>query len=278
MKKLGPYDINSIVTGDCLKVMEQMPDECVDLVVTSPTYNCGKNYGELVNDRLLWPQYYRWIKSSLHEIHRVLKLGGVLALNLPKEVRIPLSRRTKTERRVEKVGERVDLLCEDIGFLPREVIIWAKGSEGNAICPVYAMGSDNNIYIRSVSEMILLHSKGRYWYDGGTGRRGAKDVPFLEESKDVWWIPTAPLNGHPCSFPEEIPSRLMQMFTNLRPDKDFYPIVFDPFIGSGTTAVAAKKLGRHYFGCDINPDYVAMARQRIAHETLGQQLELEVNA
>jgi site-specific DNA-methyltransferase (adenine-specific) len=123
------------------------------------------------------------------------------------------------------------------------------------------MVSDNNIYIRPVCEMILLHSKGRYYYDGGTGRRGKREVPWLDETKDVWWNVPAHKNGHPAPFPVEIPSRLIQLFTCTRKR---VPIVLDPFCGSGTTGVACIQTGRNFIGIELDAGYCEIARRRCA--------------
>jgi len=131
--------------------------------------------------------------------------------------------------------------------------------------------------MRPAHEIILLGSKGRWYHDGGTGRRGKEAVPFLEETKDVWFLPPVSAKEHPATFPLELPSRLIQLFVHRANTQDLpEPIVFDPFIGSGTTAVAADRLGRRFFGCDINPQYVKMSLDRIRQDRLKRsQLALE---
>ena len=249
----------TIYHGDCREILPELPK--VDLVLTSPPYNVGMEY-ETVLD---WPDYYFFMKEWLVGSMDVLKDGGVLAVNLPKEVRHTKAQIEQYGRRVEKIGEKVDLMCEDLGFLPREAIVWAKGSEGQPISANYKMGSDNNIYIRSVCELILLHSKGRYFYDGGTGRRGKSDVPFGDETKDVWWITPIRNNGHPCPWPPEIPSRLIRMFTLTN---KFLPIVLDPFLGSGITALVAKKLNRRCIGIEIEEEYCEIAANRCRQDVM----------
>ena len=98
-------------------------------------------------------------------------------------------------------------------------------------------------------------------------------IPFTGKGasgiKDVWEIPQVVGNGHPATFPEELPIKILETANS--------QIIFDPFIGSGTTAVAALKLGRHFYGCDINPEYVKLANERIAKARLEMaQMEMAI--
>lgn len=248
---------------DAYSVMRRLPHGSVDLIVTSPRYNVGKDYGDAVPDTTSWDAYYEEMGEFLALAHLVLVDGGVLALNVPKEVRIPKEQIPVLGRRVEKIATRLDIMAEQAGYLPREAIVWVKGSEQSGpIATSNAAGSDNNIYIRPTCEMILLHSKGRYYYDNGTGRRGKDEVPWLEETKDVWWQVPARGGGHPAPFPVEIPLRLINLFTCTKEGRRT-PVVFDPFMGSGTTGVAAITLKRDFIGCEINPDFFNLAKTRI---------------
>lgn len=254
--------INKVICGDCLEVMKEIPDGAVDLVVTSPPYNVGEPH----DVKQPWPWYFSFLESFCAETKRIMKSGAVLAVNLPKEVKLPKCDIELLGSRVVRLAERFDSIAESMGLLPRENIVWVKGyTEGAVFSHVSATGSDNNIYIRSTCEIITLHSKDRYYVDGGTGRRGKDAVPFTDETKDVWWIQPTSLKGHSCPFPISIPDRVIRMFTL---DRKYSPIVLDPFLGSGTTAVAAKQLGRHYIGIEINPDYCKIAEDRLRQREL----------
>ena len=252
-----------IYCADCLEILPLLEPNSVDLVVTSPPYNVGMEY-EIIRP---WPEYYSDLKRFAFGAFYVLKDGGVLSAILPKDVKLKKDQIDRQGSRVERIAARFEMLCQDeIGYLPRESIVWAKSNnEGEALSYTYAMGSDNNIYIRPTCEIVTLNSKNRYYYDGGTGRRGSKDVPFLDETKDLWWIAPVRSRHHPCPYPEIIADRLIRMFTL---NHKFIPVVLDPYMGIGTTAVAAKQLGRKFIGIEIEEKYCEIAKQRLAQEML----------
>jgi len=275
---------------DCLDGMKRMPDECVDLVITSPPYNVGKNYGKY-DDEMKWNDYYEWMFSVLNGIYRTLRPGGVLCLNIPGVVKWnrnhksadswndydPTFKRKKDDElligkgRIEPVGIRLFGLMEDAGFLMREFIIWVKGSDGeNIIAGNTGMGSDSNPYLRGCYELILLGSKERFHHDGGTGRRGGEAVPDLDVMKDVCYLQGKFDKGHPAVFPVEIPIRLIKLFIH-RDNKKALPdpIVFDPFLGSGQTLLACRRMDCLGLGFELNPDYESIIRERSARCSLG---------
>lgn len=278
---------------DALEFMAALPDDLVDLVFTSPPYNCRMPYGDF-QDEVPWPQWYSMVESFLTQSCRVLREGGVLALNVPLVIRwqrdhghkeswadydpdylthIGSLRNQRGKGRVEPVGFRVWSLMEQVGFKMREPIIWVKGSEGNAICSDYRMGCDSDPYMRPCHEAILLGSKGRWYHDGGTGRRGREAVPFIDYTKDVWHVPPISSSGHPAPFPPELPRRLMKLFIHRANTRKLpKPIVLDPYAGSFTTAKAAEELGIDWLACDIVPEFVENARRELVR--LRAQLKL----
>jgi len=290
-------ELDTIVCGDCLDVMRDMPNECVDLIVTSPHYNCRKDYGT-INDEMPWNEWYQHIHNVLISCYRILREGGILAVILPGVIRWQPEhayqdtwqdfdsdyefrrngKQLKGRGRIETIGFWAFQEMSQVGYKIREPVIWVKGSEGNAICSGYAMGCDSDPRMRPVHEFILLASKGRWYHDGGTGRRGEAYVAEMDDTKDVWFISPTNSRTHPAPFPEEIPDRLIRLFVhrvNTQPLPE--PIIFDPYMGSGTTAVAAFKLGRHFYGCDINPEYVKLANERIEKARLEtSQMELDL--
>jgi len=288
--------LDTIVCGDCLDVMAEMPTNSVDLIVTSPHYNCRKSYGNF-QDEMPWGQWYGFMEILLIESLRVMRDGAVMALNLPGVIRwqrdhafkytwqdfdanylthVGSQQKVKGKGRIEPIGFWAFNAMSHVGFKMREPIIWVKGTEENAICSDYRMGCDSDPYMRPCHEFILLGSKGRWYHDGGTGRRGKEAVPFIDYTKDTWHVPPNTNGSHPATFPEEIPLRLIRLFVHrANTQKLSSPLIFDPFMGSGTTAIAALKLGRHFYGCDISPEYVKLANERIAKARLEMaQMEL----
>lgn len=265
-----------LIHGDCAAVLRTLDAETVDLVVTSPPYNCQKNYSSF-SDQKPWPDYYRWIEGVIAELYRVLVPGGVLAINVPGVIRWQHNHRyahtwsdfdpkCKVRRdgvvitgrgRIEPIGFKIFSIMQKLDSHVREPIIWVKG-RSSAISNARAVGSDSNPMLRSAHEFILLGSKQRWFHRGGTGRRGRNAVPLDDLTKDVWIIPPVGSRLHPAVFPVEIPLRLIRLFTHAEDS-----VVLDPFMGIGTTGVAAMCLGRNFIGIELSREYLNAARERI---------------
>jgi len=251
--------------GDAREVDRVVKD--AQLCVTSPPYNVGVNYGGMMRDHLPWPEYYAFLEEALTSIYQALRPGGVLALVIPHHV----SDRSNGWKRPEPVYLRVWELVEKTGFLIRQPIVWAKGwpHQGVLISPNNAVGSPANPNFRFIHEMILLASK-EHLHRLNTGPGGGKrhqPFEYMDWLKDVWVIPTVGGRGgrkpeHPATFPPEIPARLILLFTE--PGE----LVLDPFGGSMTTCLVAKRLGRRAIGVDIVEDYVVAAAGKMRQMVL----------
>ena len=275
-----------LIQSDCIKALARIKNESIDLIITSPPYNVGKEYGD-INDEMSWSDWYALIEQFLKNSFRVLRSGGVIALNVLKEAKWqrnhkynrtwsdydPLydsrvaGKKVVGRGRIEPVGTKVFLLMEKIGFKMRESIVWVKATNTNShIIPIatnYQMGCDSDPFLRGCCELILLGSKHRWFHDGGTGRRGEEAVPFPDYTKDVWIIPTKRDPEHPAVFPLAIPKRLIRLFIHRDNLQELpSPIVLDPFVGSGTTLKACIDLGINFIGIELNPEYCDLIKKR----------------
>ena len=227
--------------------MKELPDNSVHLMVTSPPYNVGKDYDE----DLTLDEYLAFLKRVWAETYRVLVPGGracVNVANLGRKPYIPLHAFIVR-----------DLL--ELTFLMRGEIIWDKGASSSVSTAWGSWQSASNPTLRDAHEYILVFSKGNFRRGRLDGRSDTiSKEEFLEFTKSVWGFPaeSARKVGHPAPFPVELPYRLIQLYTY----RD--EVVLDPFMGSGQTALAAKRSGRHYVGYETNESYRRLAEKRIA--------------
>jgi DNA modification methylase len=226
--------------------MEELPDNSVHLMVTSPPYNVGKEYDE----NLTLNEYREFLKSVWTEVKRVLVPGGRACINIAN-----LGRKPYIPLHAFLIEDLLDL-----GFLMRGEIIWNKASSGS---PSTAWGtwlSAKNPILRDIHEYILVFSKSSFARDRIENKKSTiSKEEFLEFTKSVWTFSAEPATklGHPAPFPVELPYRLIQLYTFEE------EVILDPFMGSGQTAIAAIKTHRHYIGYETNQEYIELAQRRI---------------
>lgn len=241
-------DENLLDAVHCLdsRDMSMFPDESVHLMVTSPPYNVGKDYDE----DLGLDEYRKLLWDVCAEVYRKLVVGGRACINIAN-----LGRRPYIPLHSYMISD-----MQEIGFLMRGEIIWDKAASAGASTAWGSWMSATNPAMRDVHEYILVFSKGTMSRDGRGRKSTITRNEFLEYTKSIWSFPTesATRIGHPAPFPVELPYRLIQLYTF---EGD---VVLDPFCGSGTTCIAALKANRHFMGFDDNPEYVELARRRIA--------------
>ncbi len=236
--------VNTIILGSS-EDMKEIPNSSVHLMITSPPYNVTKEY----DDNLTLREYLEVLQKVFSETYRVLVNGGRACVNLANVGRKPYI----------ALSDLVSQMMVNIGFNMRGEVIWNKGSSAGVSMAWGSFQSASNPVLRDVHEYILVFSKGEY------GRASTEKVStitreqFMEWTKSIWTMPTesAKRVGHPAPFPEELPYRLIQLYCY----KD--DIILDPFMGSGTTAVAALKAERRYIGYDVDKEYVKLAERRL---------------
>jgi modification methylase len=245
------YMENPIAELDCIfnkssEVMNELPDNSVHLMVTSPPYNVGKEYD---NDLTL-EEYLAFLMRVWKETYRVLVPGGRACINVAN-----LGRKPYIPLHASIMRDMIDM-----GFLMRGEIIWEKGASASTSTAWGSWQSATNPTLRDTHEYILVFSKGSFRRDKMDGRTStiSKDE-FLEFTKSVWGFPSesAKKVGHPAPFPVELPYRLIQLYTFSD------EIVLDPFMGSGQTALAALKAARHFVGYELSEEYCQLANRRI---------------
>ena len=245
--------------------MGKVESNSVALVVTSPPYFAGKEYEESLGHDGAPGTYFEYL-ALLHDVFeeckRVLEPGGRIAVNVANLGRRPYR---------SLAGDVTEIL-QDLSLLLRGEVIWWKGRAAGGSCAWGTFQRPSNPVLRDVTERIVIASKGRFDRALKPEERLDLDLPstatisrdeFLEATTDLWEIPpeSATRVGHPAPFPVDLPKRLIDLYTY---EGD---VVLDPFMGSGTTAVAALRTDRHYIGFDTDPAYVDRANGRIEEET-----------
>jgi site-specific DNA-methyltransferase (adenine-specific) len=225
--------------------MTEIPDYSIHLMVTSPPYNVKKEYDE----DLSLNEYRQLLKTVFKETYRVLVTGGRACINVAN-----LGRKPYIPLHTFIIEDMLDL-----GFLMRGEIIWNKASSASPSTAWGSWQSAGNPVLRDIHEYILVFSKESFSRKKGHKKDTITKKDFLEWTKSVWTFPAVSARsiGHPAPFPEELPHRLIQLYT-YKGD-----VVLDPFCGSGTTCLSALKDSRHYIGYDIEPSYVKLAEKRI---------------
>ena len=245
--------VDRIVVGDAAEVLTRLPDNCVDLIFTSPPYNFGLDYTANPDDHR-WDEYFDQLFAVFDECIRVLKFGGRIAVNVQPLFSdyIPSHHVISSyfmERRMIWKGE----------------ILWEKN---NYNCKYTAWGSwksPSSPYLKYTWEFIEVFCKGSLKAKGDSANADISADDFKRWVNAKWSI--APERNmreydHPAMFPEELASRVLQLFSFRQ------AFVLDPFAGVGTVPVVARQLDRRYLGIDISEEYCATAQRRLAKTLL----------
>lgn len=260
-----PEEFDVIYKHDA-RDMGQVESNSVALVVTSPPYFAGKEYEECLGQNGVPGTYFEYLallRDVFDECKRVLEPGGRIAVNVANLGRRPYR---------SLAGDVTDILG-DLGLLLRGEVVWWKGRAAGGSCAWGSFQRPSNPVLRDVTERIVIAGKGRFDRALKPERRLHLGLPstatisrdeFMEATTDLWEIPpeSATRVGHPAPFPVELPKRLIDLYTY---EDD---VVLDPFMGSGSTAIACIRTGRHFIGFDTDRSYVDRARERVLEEQL----------
>ncbi|CAN5727239.1 MAG: site-specific DNA-methyltransferase [Acidimicrobiia bacterium] len=258
-----PAVIDRLFVGDARAMRtDQVADNSVALLITSPPYFTGKEYENDVAEGDVPAAYFEYlagIAQVLSVCARKLEPGGRMAINVANLGRRPYRSLS---------ADILSILQDDLGLLIRGEIIWRKAHGAGGSCAWGSFRSPANPVLRDLTERVIIASKGRFDRALNRRQRADRNLPhqptisatdFMESTLDLWDIPaeSAVRIGHPAPFPVELPRRLIELYTYQG------DLVLDPYIGSGTTAVAAAMSDRHYIGFDTEPEYIVLAQRRL---------------
>ena len=224
--------------------MSAIPDASCGLAFTSPPYNAGKGFDEDLGLK----DYLNLIRQVAHEVHRVLVPGGRYVVNIANLGRKPYIPLTAYFHAIHL----------ETGFLPMGEVVWLKSRGMNGNCAWGSWRSAKSPRLRDVHEMLLVFTKDFY----GRPDKGESDITaeaFMEATLSAWEIlpEKARRVGHPAPFPLALAERVIRLYSYVG------DVILDPFVGSGTTCLAAKMASRHYVGYEIDEAYAELSRQRL---------------
>ena len=245
--------LDKIVCADSEQFLKKLPNNCVDLIFTSPPYNFGLNYSS-TNDDFFWETYFNKLFLIFDECIRVLKWGGRIIINVQ-----PLfSDYIPSHHIISNYFINKKLIWKG-------EILWEKN---NYNCKYTAWGSwksPSSPYLKYTWEFIEIFCKGSLKKDGSNNKIDIAAEEFKKWVVAKWSIaPERKMKdlGHPAMFPTTLVERILKLFSF---END---LILDPFNGAGTTTLVAKRLNRHYLGLDISKDYTDKAKNRLKNNLI----------
>lgn len=251
--------INKIHHGKWEDVMPQIPDNSIDLIITSPPYNANlgsnklkKNGYDSYDDNMPYTEYLDWMDKLFTECYRALNKSGRICVNVG-----DLANGSTPTHADFTVRMR-----DKHNFIPITTIVWNKSQIGN-VTSWGSWKSPSQPSFPTPFEFIIVMAKETKNHEGDPTKITVSKEDFMRSSNALWEFPPdtrmMELYQHPAAFPPELPRRLIHQLSY---EGD---IVLDPFSGSGTVCSVAKRLNRRYVGIEMSEKYVRISRDRVAN-------------
>jgi site-specific DNA-methyltransferase (adenine-specific) len=239
-------DLNKIYNIDCIEGMKQIKSNYIDLIITSPPYNLGKEYANYKDD-MDWVEYKDWCKKWISECYRILSPDGRFCLNVLDSI-------NKIEFPASII---LGGICLDVGFKFYSGIIWYQGDKVSSTAWGSWKSASNPTFINSYEHILIFYKDTKKKII--KGEDDITSYEFKNYIHTLWKFSSTKKTDivHPAPFPKELSDRLIKLLS-FKGD-----LVFDPFVGGGTTCLSAKILGRKYLGFDISKEYVNNAIARL---------------
>jgi site-specific DNA-methyltransferase (adenine-specific) len=240
----------SIFKQDVLK-LEAIPKSSVDLIITSPPYNIDIKYNSH-DDKISYEKYLEFSYKWLSKCFDLLKDDGRMCLNIPLD---------KNKGGQQSVGADLTILAKKIGFKYHSTIIWNEGNISRRTAWGSWLSASAPYVIAPIELIVVLYKND--WKKNNKRNSDISKEEFIEWTNGLWTFPGQSkkgAGGHPAAFPIELPRRCIKLFSYVE------DVVFDPFLGSGTTLIAAYLNNRKGIGVEIDKDYCDLSVKRLKTE------------
>jgi DNA modification methylase len=280
METVNPFE-NKLITGDCRKVISEMPPSSVDMIVTSPPYWNAVEYDTpTIESTGTYSEYLNSLSQIWVECERVLRDNGKVVINTPI---LPIPKKVigcQHTRHIKNINNDIEYtILSSTNFLRYSLFIWQKQTSkmmfGSYPFPGNILENNTvefiNVFVKPGKPPIF----SKQIKEGNRLSQGE----WIDLSQQIWFMYPEDTNrnqGHPAPFPEKLPGRMIRMYTFGSVGSFPGEIVLDPFCGTGTTCVVAKKMNRRYIGIDISDNYISIAKNRVSLSVGGEYPNLFV--
>ncbi len=238
-------ELNKIYLGDCIKIMQDLPNNSVDLVFADPPFNIGLKY-DIYNDKKSYNDYFEWSEKWIRETYRILKNSGSIYIAIGDEF-----------------AAEINIILKKVGFNFRNWIIWyytfgqnQRKKFNRAHTHILYFTKDNEKFTFNIDNIRVPSARQLVYNDKRAHPKGKSPDDVWEFSR-VCGTFKERIGDHPCQMPESLLERIILASSN---END---VILDPFGGTGTTAAVSKKLTRNYITMDISESYFEVITQRL---------------